>query len=228
MLALGGIGAGIFAILEADMRHIVWDWNGTLFHDIDAVVGATNAVFEPYGLGSYDADSFRAVYTRPIWAAYERMLGRPLRDGEWETLDLGFHDNYHRLMLECGLAEDALVTLESWKAAGGRQSLLSMWAHDRLVPKITELGIDHHFARIDGLRSASGGHKAESMVAHLLALGIDPAGVLVIGDSLDDAHAAQHVGARAVLYTGGMTSRADLMACGVPVVDTLANAIDHA
>jgi phosphoglycolate phosphatase-like HAD superfamily hydrolase len=217
------------------MRHIIWDWNGTLFHDIDAVVGATNAVFEPYGLGSYDADGFRAVYTRPIWKAYERMLGRSLFEGEWEKLDLGFHENYHRLMLECGLAADALSTLQSWERAGGRQSLLSMWMHDRLVVKIAELGIDRHFARIDGLRAAldgqpapSGGHKAESMVAHIAALGVDPDDILVIGDSVDDALAAQHVGARAVLYTGGMTSRVDLEAFGVPVVDTLANAIDHA
>lgn len=210
------------------MRHIVWDWNGTLFHDIDAVVGATNEVFAPYGLGSYDVDGFRAVYTRPIWTAYERMLGRTLHDGEWERLDLGFHENYHRLMLECGLAADAASTLESWEREGGRQSLLSMWAHERLGPKVAEFGIDRHFTRIDGLRSASGGHKADSMTAHLAALGLDPADVLVIGDSVDDAHAAQHVGARAVLYTGGMTSRSDLMAFGVPVVDTLANAIDYA
>ena len=25
------------------VTHIVWDWNGTLFHDIDAVILATNA-----------------------------------------------------------------------------------------------------------------------------------------------------------------------------------------
>ncbi|MBB2909749.1 phosphoglycolate phosphatase-like HAD superfamily hydrolase [Streptosporangium becharense] len=209
-------------------KHIVWDWNGTLFHDIEAVVGATNMVFEPYGLGSYDADGFRAVYTRPIWAAYERMLGRSLYEGEWERLDFAFHEHYHRLMLECGLAADALASLESWKDAGGRQSLLSMWAHERLVPKITEFGIDHYFTRVDGLRSATGGPKAEWMVAHLAALGVDPADVVVIGDSLDDAHAAQHVGARAVLYSGGMTSRADLLAFGGPVVDTLADALDYA
>jgi len=30
--------------------HIVWDWNGTLFHDNEAVVGATNAAFAVMGL----------------------------------------------------------------------------------------------------------------------------------------------------------------------------------
>ncbi|GAA5044231.1 phosphoglycolate phosphatase-like HAD superfamily hydrolase [Thermocatellispora tengchongensis] len=210
------------------MTHIVWDWNGTLFHDIDAVVGATNEVFRPYGLGAITTDGFREVYTRPIWVAYERMLGRPLHEGEWEHLDEGFHEHYHRLMLECDLAADSRPSLTAWERSGGTQSLLSMWGHERLVPKVAEFGIDVHFTRIDGLRSASGGHKAEHMVAHLAALDVDPAEVLVIGDSVDDAHAAMHVGARAVLYTGGMTRRADLEALGVPVVDTLTEALDHA
>ncbi|GAA3428437.1 HAD family hydrolase [Streptosporangium sandarakinum] len=209
-------------------KHIVWDWNGTLFHDIHAVVEATNAVFEPHGLAPYDVEGFRAVYSRPIWTAYERMLGRSLLDGEWERLDFEFHEHYHRLMPECGLAADALSALRSWEESGGGQSLLSMWAHDRLVPKVTELGIARHFLRIDGLLAGFGSRKAESMVAHLAALGVDPADVLVIGDSLDDAHAAQHVGARAVLYSGGVTGRAALATCGVPVVDTLADALDHA
>src|SRR4051794_31052266 len=97
------------------MRHIVWDWNGTLFHDIDAVVGATNEVFLPYGLAPFDADSFREVYTRPIWVAYERMLGRPLDEGEWERLDVAFHERYHQLMLACELAKDAQACLREWE-----------------------------------------------------------------------------------------------------------------
>lgn len=209
------------------MTHIVWDWNGTLFHDIDAVVAATNAVFQPYGLGPYDVEGFREVYTRPIWVAYERMLGRPLREGEWERLDLGFHEHYHRLMEACQLTEGALSSLKAWEEAGRTQSLLSMWAHERLVGKVGEFGISGHFTRVDGLRTtATGGHKAEHMVAHLKALGLDPEKVVVIGDSVDDAHAAQHVGARAILYSGGMSKRSDLKSVGVPVVDRLADALD--
>jgi phosphoglycolate phosphatase-like HAD superfamily hydrolase len=51
---------------------------------------------------------------------------------------------------------------------------------------------------------------------------------VVIGDTVDDALAARHVGAAAVLYTGGSNSRASLEAAGVPVVDDLAEAVETA
>ncbi|WP_113701396.1 HAD family hydrolase [Nonomuraea lactucae] len=206
-------------------KHIIWDWNGTLFHDIDAVVGATNEIFGSYGLPPLTADGFRAVYTRPIWLAYERLLGRPLTDGEWELLDQGFHDHYYRLSVACRLADDAEHTLTSWT---GSQSLCSMAPHIHLVPIVESFGITGHFSRIDGLLGLTGGEKAGHMSAHIEALGVEPRDVLVIGDSVDDGLAAKHVGARAVLYTGGMTTRADLESTGLPVVDTLAEALGHA
>jgi len=51
---------------------------------------------------------------------------------------------------------------------------------------------------------------------------------VVIGDAVDDALAAAHVGARAVLFTGGSHSRASLEEAGVPVVDTLHEAVERA
>ncbi|TMR20621.1 HAD family hydrolase [Nonomuraea turkmeniaca] len=206
-------------------KHIIWDWNGTLFHDIDAVVGATNEVFRPYALPALTADGFRAVYTRPIWVAYERLLGRPLTEGEWELLDDGFHEHYFRLSDACGLAADAELVLASWT---GTQSLCSMAPHAHLVPKVDSFGISGHFTRIDGLLGTTGGEKAAHMVAHIQAMGVDPGEILVIGDSVDDGLAAKHVGAKAVLYTGGMTTRAELESTGFPVTDTLADALDYA
>lgn len=209
-------------------KHIIWDWNGTLFHDIDAVVGATNVIFQQYHLDPLTPDTFRATYMRPIWVAYEHLLGRPLREGEWEQLDHGYHENYHELMKKCDLDGTARTALDEWRASGGTQSLLSMRWHERLVPTIHDYGIDPYFDRVDGLRGAGGGPKAEHMAAHLQALGIDAKDVLVVGDSVDDANAARDVGARAVVYTGGTSSRVALEATGVPVVDRLTDALGYA
>jgi phosphoglycolate phosphatase-like HAD superfamily hydrolase len=210
------------------MAHIVWDWNGTLFNDVDAVVEATNEIFASYGLPPMDQAYYRSVYTRPIWACYERIMGRPLEDGEWERLDAAFHDAYHRLMERCDLAADARPTLDALAGAGHSQSLLSMWRHDRLARAVRRYGIAAVLRRVDGLRpEQAGGPKSEFMVRHLGALGVEPADVVVVGDSIDDAEAARHCGVRAILYAGGMQSRTDLDRVGVPVIECLADVSSH-
>ena len=211
------------------MTHVVWDWNGTLFDDVEAVVDATSEIFAPYGLGPFGVEDFRAFYTRPIWVAYERLLGRALEDGEWERLDEAWHDSYHRLMARCGLATDARPTIDLLTAAGHTQSLLSMWQHELLIPAVERLGLAAAFQYVEGLRlpHQAGGHKAGMLIRHLAELGIDAADVIVIGDSADDALAAQQAGSRAVLYAGGATARAALDQLGVPVVTRLADAVHH-
>lgn len=210
------------------MTHIVWDWNGTLFDDMDAVVTATNETFESYGLGPFSLADFRAAYTRPIWVGYERLLGRPLRPGEWRRLDVAFHDSYHRLMAGCALAVDARPAIDAVGDAGHTQSLLSMWRHDRLVSTLQRIGLTSAFRRVDGLRpEQAGGPKTEFLIAHLAALGLAPDEVIMVGDSADDARAAAHVGARIVLYSGGVQARADLETFGVPVVERLSDVVAH-
>lgn len=210
------------------VMHIVWDWNGTLFDDRDAILEATNEVFASYGLPPMGLEGYRAVYSRPIWASYERILGRPLADGEWERLDAAFHDAYHRLMEECRLAADAEHTIAAMADGGHTQSVLSMWRHDRLTVTVRRLGLGRAFQRVDGLRpEEAGGEKAEFMVRHLAALGHRATDVLMVGDSVDDALAAHHVGARAVLYTGGLQTREALDRLGVPVVERLADIAGH-
>ncbi|MDN3249840.1 HAD family hydrolase [Streptomyces mutabilis] len=212
--------------------HIVWDWNGTLFHDNDAIIGATNAAFAELGLAPITLEQYRALYCVPVPKFYERLMGRLPSDAEWEVMDATFHRHYVEHRVRCGLAEGAAELLAGWRSAGRSQSILSMYGHDELVPLVKGFGIESHFIRVDGRTGPSGGSKAEHMVRHIAALagsaGIDPARTVVIGDAADDAVAAGHVGARAVLYTGGSHSRASLEGVGVPVVDTLGEAVAEA
>ncbi len=209
--------------------HIVWDWNGTLFHDIDAIIGATNAAFAELGLEPITLEQYRELYCVPVPKFYERLMGRLPTDAEWEVMDETFHRYYTEHRIGCGLTDGVPGLLAEWASAGGSQSLLSMYGHDELVPLVRDFGIEPHFIRVDGRTGPSGGSKAEHMVRHVGALtGVEPARTVVIGDAADDALAARHVGARAVLYTGGSHSRASLEAVGVPVVDSLQEAVVEA
>jgi phosphoglycolate phosphatase-like HAD superfamily hydrolase len=119
--------------------------------------------------------------------------------------------------------------LTARQAAGLTQSLCSLAPHEQLLPMVTSHGISGHFLRVDGRTGPSTVGKAAQMARHLASLdGVESGRVVVIGDALDDAAAAAHVGAYAVLYSGGSGSRQNLRSAGVPVVDTLAEAVELA
>ncbi|MEU9609613.1 HAD hydrolase-like protein [Streptomyces sp. NPDC048057] len=210
--------------------HLVWDWNGTLLDDVTAVVGATNAALEVVGLDAITVEQYREWYRVPIPRFYERMLGRLPTDAEWQAMDGVFQRAYLDHRVGCGLTQGVEELLRDWQGAGRSQSLLSMHVHEDLVPTVRGFGIESHFIRVDGRRGPSGPSKAESMERHLTALAatVSVERTVVIGDAADDAVAAAHVGAMAVLYTGGSHSRANLEATGAPVVDSLAEAVDLA
>nr|WTB31612.1 HAD hydrolase-like protein [Streptomyces sp. NBC_00830] len=206
--------------------HLVWDWNGTLLDDNTAVVGATNAAFAEVGLEPISLEQYREMYCIPIPRFYERLMGRLPTEAEWERMDGIFHRYYVEQRVACGLTEGAEELLAQWQLAGRSQSLLSMYVHEQLVPVVRGYGIERHFTRVDGRTGPSGGSKAQHMERHLAAMdGVSPDHTVVIGDAVDDAVAAAHVGARAVLYTGGSHSRSSLEEAGVPVVDSLGEAV---
>ncbi|MBB5935291.1 HAD family hydrolase [Streptomyces zagrosensis] len=209
--------------------HIIWDWNGTLYHDIDAVIAATNAAFAEIGLEAITLDRYRELYCVPVPRFYERLMGRLPTPDEWAHMDVIFQRQYALQQAACQLAAGAEALLERWQTTGRTQSLLSLYGHEDLVPLVRGFGIESRFVRVQGRTGPSGGGKAEDMVRHLATLdGVQAGRTVVIGDAVDDALAAQHAGAHAVLYSGGSHSRASLAVAGVPIADTLAEAVELA
>jgi phosphoglycolate phosphatase-like HAD superfamily hydrolase len=205
------------------VTHIVWDWNGTLLDDLTLVVEATNASLATLGAGPVTADEHRRDFIRPVQAYYEFVIGRDITDVEFQALDKAFHDTYHAGAPTIALTQGVRELLASY---GHGQSLLSMWFHTQLVPAVDRYELTPYFRRVDGLRATvGGGHKAPLLRAHLDGMGLRGEDVMLIGDSVDDAEAAASVGARAVLYSGGFTDVERLRKVGVPVVDTLEQAV---
>lgn len=208
------------------IRHVVWDWNGTLLADQHAVLGALNVLLADMDRPAADLDTYRRLYTRPVRRFYERLLDRAIDDAMWGHIDAVFHTAYFDLVRDAGLDPDARAAMAAVACAGHTQSLLSMAPHDHLVEMVGHHDLHDHFVRVDGVRGVGGGHKEEWLRAHLAALAIgSPAEVLVIGDALDDAVAAAAVGAPVVLYDGGSHPAEVLHGTGVPVTSSLGEAI---
>jgi phosphoglycolate phosphatase-like HAD superfamily hydrolase len=203
--------------------HLVWDWNGTLFDDLHLVIEATNHAVAAVGGRAVTVDEHRRAFRRPVADYYAEILGRAVEHAEFTRLDGIFHDAYRMGLTTCGLAADATAAIRSWP---GTQSLLSMWFHTELVPAVEAHGLAGLFARVEGLTTeVGGGLKAGHLDRDLAELDVPGGRAVLIGDSLDDAAAAESVGAGCVLYTGGITDPARLRAAGLPVAETLVGAV---
>jgi phosphoglycolate phosphatase-like HAD superfamily hydrolase len=205
------------------VKHLVWDWNGTLLDDLELVVTATNVSLASVGGPAVTVEEHRRDFCRPLATYYSNVLGRPVTPEEFATLDRAFHDAYRVGLADCRLAADAVAAIAAWT---GSQSLLSMFFHHELVPVVRRHGLVEHLRRIDGLRDpVGGGPKTPHLRAHLEALAVPGEDCVLIGDSVDDAKAAAAVGARIVLYGGGITDVQRLRATGLPVAGTLVEAV---
>jgi phosphoglycolate phosphatase-like HAD superfamily hydrolase len=210
---------------------VVWDWNGTLFDDVPLVVEAVNTCLRSRRGPRIDAETYRRRFERPLHRFYEGLLGEPIDDVILAELDEVFQKAYWAGFDTVGLTADAVEAVDAVEAAGATQSIASMLWHDMLVPTVRAFGLDDRMLALDGNRGKVGDTKDQHMVGHVTRLrslfpSLDGARMVVVGDIVDDAAAAAAAGIDCVLYDGGSQLRSDLEAAGVPVVDSLLEAIE--
>ena len=202
----------------------MWDWNGTLFDDFDLTARIAGRTLAALGVPGVTGEHIRAAFRRPFSAFYASLFGRSVTADELTVIRERYELEYTDEVFELRLQPDAEEAMDLIGATAS-QSLLSMAPDGQLQQLIDHHGIRGRFVLVEGSpRSDSDGNKAGRLERHLEAMGVEPAGTVVIGDTVDDHEAAVHTGARSVLVTTGSTSRAQLAATGAPVVDTLLEA----
>jgi phosphoglycolate phosphatase-like HAD superfamily hydrolase len=221
-----GGGSGLAS--TTPVEHIIWDWNGTLLADSVASIDATIEAFAAAGMPFVTRALYQSHNTRPIPLFYDRLARRSLSAWEHQQLSQHYLVSYSRRLETAPLNAGAVDALASWRAVGGRQSLLSMHPHDSLVRLVDQHGVADFFNVIDGSLGSTVGRKAPLLTRHLARLDVRPEKVAVVGDSIDDALAAHESGVRCVLYHAGelaVHTREHLEELGVPVVESLKAAV---
>lgn len=226
--------------LPAELRHVVFDWNGTLLHDAPVIAMCDTAVGRRLGLWDVEIDEqMLREYSQRHWrAGYESLAGRPLADDEIARIHDLFHDVYVEFRHRAELQPDALSVLDDLAARGLTVSINSMHPHELLLDILDERGIAERFIAVDGLRVNDNGSlsKTDHLAGHLdavgAALGTSLDGLrgssVMIGDTVDDAVAATANGLPAIIVTTGETSAARIAASGFPYRASLTEAIADA
>ena len=200
--------------------HLIWDFNGTIYDDIEAGWMSINALLLSRGLAALPTLSdYRAHFGFPV-EKYYRELGF---DVDGEGFDILAHDwlaEYLRISRNAGLRDGVLPVIDALSARGVTQLVLSASEINMLSRQLAGLGIADRFEAVLGLGDIYARSKVD--VARRWREAHPESRPLFVGDTLHDAETAAEIGADCVLVCGGHQSKERLMEAGVEVIDSFA------
>jgi len=207
-------------------KHIIWDWNGTLLDDVSASLNALNRLLAEHNLPPATREDYLAHFGFPV-RDYYTHIGFPadLAPDAWQTLAQNYHD-YFNADPSQKLFPDARASLQRCADAQLPQSILSALHQPLLNEAMDTHNLASFFTRVHGVGDLHGSSKLQQGRALLRDLALPSQNILLIGDTLHDAHVAAELGLRCVLVTRGHQHASRLLAAGVPCFPDLATAMD--
>ena len=179
------------------MKHIIWDFNGTLLNDAQLSVDLDNDVFDQIGVPRITLEDYRNNMTMPVRDFYPRV-GVDYARHSYEEIARLWLDEFNKRAVGVGLIPGVLEAIRALHAQGRSQSV-----------------------DISGLQDESAGKKTEIGRRQLRELGLTGADVVLVGDMLTDAHLAEALGADCVLVSWGHNDLKRLESAGLPVAHSV-------
>jgi len=200
--------------------HVIWDWNGTLFDDVDLVVEIADLMLVRRSLPGIDRRRYLELFGFPVRGYYERV-GFDLQQESFEQLSLEFIAEYQKRWGDHRLRSEAHRVIDWLDRRGVTQSVLSaseqvmletVTAHFRIAERMTALiGTDNHHAA----------SKLDQGLAHIQSLSVPRRRILLIGDTEHDYEVAVAIGIDCALVTEGHAPRERLKSTGMSTFDSL-------
>ena len=199
------------------VRHIIWDWNGTLFDDAWLCLEIINGLLAERGLPLIDARLYQNEFVFPV-EAYYRKIGFDLTQESFEHLANEYMEHYDRRHSECGLQPGVRKVLATLSTRGCTHSILSATEQSRLEEMLLLTNLRGQFAELVGIGDCYAGGKTDHGKQLISGLCCEASEVVMIGDTLHDHEVASAVGIECILIPSGHCSRERLASCGTRVL----------
>ena len=204
------------------LKHIIWDWNGTLLDDLGLCLVIINGMLTRHDLPPVSHNAYLELFDFPVQDYYQR-IGFDFSQTPFETLSDEFITAYELGRPTCRLMAGAREVLALVQNRGLTQSILSASKAAYLTKAVAEYGIQDHFSSVQGLNDHHAAGKLALAQSFLEESGLDPSQTLLVGDTTHDGHIAGELGLGCILIPNGHHSRARLEEVGFPVLPSLAD-----
>jgi phosphoglycolate phosphatase len=201
-------------------KHLIWDWNGTLFNDVNLCNDIINNLLEKNGIAPLSLQKYREIFTFPIKDYYTKA-GFDFSKTSFEVLGKEFMDEYEQRKTEAAIFNNVKDILEYVKSKGLTQSILSAYVQNVLEEFVKYFRIRDYFIGLAGLDNIYAESKIEIGKKWIKNLNYREKDILLIGDTKHDFEVAQELGVNCILVTTGHQSQKRLEECGVSVFNDL-------
>ena len=205
--------------------HLFWDFNGTIFSDMQAGIDAVNRMLCERGLPIIpDMAAYREIFDFPIKDYYEK-LGFDFEKEPYEVLAPIWVELYLENSRFSGIVEGVNEVVKAVADTEVKQVILSACEKNMLCSQLKDLGIIEYFDEIIGLDDIHAAGKLH--LAREWREKNPDANILFVGDTIHDAETAEVLGADCLLFTGGHQSKARLSAKGCKTIDGIMEILDY-
>jgi len=191
----------------APIRHVIWDFNGTLLDDLSCCLDALGTLLEERGLPALTLDHYRERFGFPVRDFYVE-LGFDFEREDFDAVSRTFIDRYLDRIVGARAHDGAHDALRFVAQRSIPQSVLSAMEHTMLIDLLQRYELREPMHHVRGLTDLRASSKVELGRALLEEIDEAPDTVVVIGDTLHDHETATALGCRSVLVTQGHQTRA--------------------
>lgn len=206
-------------------KYIVWDWNGTLYDDVQVGIDAMNEMLRLKGYNIFlTPEKYREIFCFPIIDYYKR-IGYDFSRHPFEELAELYIEIYCSMQDKAQLYPYSKEVLNSLKNQGISQVIISACEKTRLKQQVNCFGISNYFDDIVGIDDNLAKGKVQLAQQWIKDKGLSAKDIVFIGDTTHDYEVAKSVGCDCILVADGHQSINRLSQTGENVVNTLCEVI---
>jgi phosphoglycolate phosphatase len=206
-----------------EYEHIIWDWNGTLFNDVELCHSIMNKLLAQQSKATITLEQYKNIFTFPV-IEYYKLAGHTFETISFEELGKQFIDEYESRKNECGLFPEVYYILKYFQENNIKQYLLSAYKQDLLDETLDFYDLKKYFTTViglDNIYATSKVHLGKQLVSSITRNGSNQQ-MLLIGDTEHDLEVAQAIGVDCIIIAAGHQSREKLSSIsGISILDNL-------